>query len=98
MIYLTAQERDYARLFRLDPATKTFTRIDTGIDMFGSLRLAADAAVAVGLGTSPWQPETLVRHAALAENVGFDGVLVSEHFHPWVDDHGSSGFAFSSTL
>jgi dipeptidyl aminopeptidase/acylaminoacyl peptidase len=60
MIYLTAQERDYARLFRLDPATKTFTRIDTGIDMFGSLRLAADAAVAVGLGTSPWQPETLV--------------------------------------
>jgi coenzyme F420-dependent glucose-6-phosphate dehydrogenase len=38
----------------------------------------------------------LVRHAALAEAVGFDMVVVSEHFHPWVDDVSASGFAFST--
>lgn len=47
-------------------------------------------------GHEQWQPETLVRHAVLAEQAGFDGVLVSEHFHPWVDDHGAAGFAFST--
>ncbi len=47
-------------------------------------------------GHEQWQPETLVRHAALAEQVGFDGVVVSEHFHPWVDDHSASGFAFAT--
>jgi coenzyme F420-dependent glucose-6-phosphate dehydrogenase len=47
-------------------------------------------------GHEQWQPETLVRHAVLAEEVGFDGVVVSEHFHPWVDDHSASGFAFST--
>ncbi len=47
-------------------------------------------------GHEQWQPETLVRHAVLAEQAGFDGLLVSEHFHPWVDDHGSAGFAFST--
>jgi len=43
-----------------------------------------------------FQPEVLVEHAILAEQVGFDGVMISEHFHPWVDDHGTSGFTFST--
>jgi coenzyme F420-dependent glucose-6-phosphate dehydrogenase len=47
-------------------------------------------------GHEQWQPEELVRHAVLAEDVGFDGVVVSEHFHPWVDDASASGFAFST--
>lgn len=47
-------------------------------------------------GHEQWQPETLVRHAVIAEEAGFDGVLVSEHFHPWVDDHSAAGFAFST--
>jgi len=47
-------------------------------------------------GHEQFQPETLVDHAVLAENAGFDGVLVSEHFHPWVDDHSASGFAWST--
>lgn len=47
-------------------------------------------------GHEQWQPETLVRHAVLAEQAGFDGVLVSEHFHPWVDDHSAAGFAFAT--
>lgn len=47
-------------------------------------------------GHEQFQPETLVQHAKIAEEAGFDGVLVSEHFHPWVDDHSASGFAFST--
>jgi len=37
-----------------------------------------------------------VEHAALAERAGFDMVVVSEHFHPWVDDASAAGFAFST--
>ncbi len=47
-------------------------------------------------GHEQWQPETLVRHAVVAEAAGFDGLLVSEHFHPWVDDHSAAGFAFAT--
>lgn len=47
-------------------------------------------------GHEQWQPEELVEHAVLAEEVGFDAVVVSEHFHPWVDDDSAAGFAFST--
>jgi coenzyme F420-dependent glucose-6-phosphate dehydrogenase len=47
-------------------------------------------------GHEQWQPEELVQHAALAEQAGFDAVVVSEHFHPWVDDESAAGFAFST--
>lgn len=47
-------------------------------------------------GHEQWQPEELVSHAVLAEKAGFDMVVVSEHFHPWVDDSSASGFAFST--
>ena len=48
------------------------------------------------LGSEEHQPETQVQLAVAAESAGFDGVVISEHFHPWVDDLGSSGFAFST--
>jgi coenzyme F420-dependent glucose-6-phosphate dehydrogenase len=47
-------------------------------------------------GHEQFQPEDVVRHAVLAEEAGFDAVMVSEHFHPWVDDVSASGFAFST--
>lgn len=47
-------------------------------------------------GHEQFQPEELVKHAVLAERAGFDMVLVSEHFHPWTDDLGASGFAFAT--
>jgi G6PDH family F420-dependent oxidoreductase len=47
-------------------------------------------------GHEQWHPEDLVQHAILAEEAGFDAVVVSEHFHPWVDDQAASGFAFST--
>ena len=42
-----------------------------------------------------YQPEVLVDQAVLAEDVGFDVVLGSDHFHPWVDDVSASGFVWS---
>ena len=47
-------------------------------------------------GHEQWHPEELVRHAVLAEEAGFDMVVVSEHFHPWVDDYSASGFAYAT--
>lgn len=47
-------------------------------------------------GHEQYQPEDLVRHAVLAEQAGFDMAVVSEHFHPWVDDDSAAGFAFST--
>lgn len=47
-------------------------------------------------GHEQWQPEELVEHARLAEKAGFDMAVVSEHFHPWVDDRSASGFAFAT--
>lgn len=47
------------------------------------------------LSTEQFQPEVLVEHAVLAEKAGFDGVMISEHFHPWVDDVAANGNAFT---
>lgn len=47
-------------------------------------------------GHEQWQPEELVEHAQLAEQAGFDMLVVSEHFHPWVDDQSAAGFAFAT--
>ncbi len=48
------------------------------------------------LAHEQFQPEELVKHAKAVEEAGFDGVMVSEHLQPWVDDKGASGFAYST--
>ena len=48
------------------------------------------------LGSEQWQPETLLKHAQLAKKAGFDMVTISEHFHPWVDDHSASNFTWTT--
>jgi G6PDH family F420-dependent oxidoreductase len=47
------------------------------------------------LMTETTDPKALVRHAQLAEEAGFDFVSVSDHFHPWLESHGHSPFAWS---
>lgn len=42
-----------------------------------------------------YQPEDLVEQAVRAEAAGFDAVLGSDHFHPWVDDVSAAGFVWS---
>jgi len=40
-------------------------------------------------------PRPLLEYAVLAEELGFDSVAVSDHFHPWRDTGGHAPFAFS---
>lgn len=41
------------------------------------------------------QPEDLIDQAVRAEEVGFDVVFASDHFHPWVDQDSASGFVWT---
>lgn len=40
-------------------------------------------------------PKELVRLAKLAEQAGFEGLWISDHFHPWLDEQGESAFVWS---
>jgi coenzyme F420-dependent glucose-6-phosphate dehydrogenase len=39
-------------------------------------------------------PKDLARNAAAAEEAGFDFVMVSDHYHPWIDRQGHSPFVW----
>jgi G6PDH family F420-dependent oxidoreductase len=40
-------------------------------------------------------PQDLVAQAKLAEQAGFDALWISDHYHPWLDEQGESGFVWS---
>src|SRR5262245_24471043 len=42
-----------------------------------------------------FHPTDLVRWSKQAEDAGFGGVMVSDHFHPWVPSQGQSAFVFA---
>jgi probable non-F420 flavinoid oxidoreductase len=42
-----------------------------------------------------YAPSALLEYARLAEEAGFDGVLSADHFHPWLEENGHSGFGWS---
>jgi G6PDH family F420-dependent oxidoreductase len=48
------------------------------------------------LSSEETAPRELVRQARLAEQAGFDGLWISDHFHPWNDEQGHSGFVWST--
>ena len=47
------------------------------------------------LSSEEHAPLDLVRNAARAEELGFSFVMVSDHFHPWIDAQGQSPFVWS---
>jgi G6PDH family F420-dependent oxidoreductase len=47
------------------------------------------------LACEEYGPAELVRQAGLAEQAGFDALWISDHFHPWLDEQGQSGFVWS---
>ncbi|MFD0558087.1 G6PDH family F420-dependent oxidoreductase [Stackebrandtia endophytica] len=47
------------------------------------------------LASEAFGPLELVRQAVRAEEVGFDFVEISDHYHPWLDGQGHSPFAWS---
>ncbi|MFC5828857.1 LLM class flavin-dependent oxidoreductase [Nonomuraea insulae] len=40
-------------------------------------------------------PNELVRQAKLAEQAGFEGLWISDHYHPWTDTQGQSPFVWT---
>jgi G6PDH family F420-dependent oxidoreductase len=48
------------------------------------------------LSSEETAPRDLVRQASLAEEAGFEGLWISDHFHPWNDEQGHSGFVWST--
>jgi G6PDH family F420-dependent oxidoreductase len=56
-----------------------------------------DPEVRIGyfLSSEEFSPRELVRQARMAEEAGFDGLWISDHFHPWNDEQGHSGFVWS---
>ncbi|WP_406104436.1 TIGR03557 family F420-dependent LLM class oxidoreductase [Micromonospora globbae] len=47
------------------------------------------------LSTEGYGPKEIIRQAVRAEQAGFDFVEMSDHYHPWLDTQGHSGFTWS---
>jgi probable non-F420 flavinoid oxidoreductase len=55
------------------------------------------ASVTIGYHCAHEQlhPSVLLQHASLAASAGFTAAMCSDHFHPWSERQGCSGFAWS---
>jgi G6PDH family F420-dependent oxidoreductase len=51
--------------------------------------------VGLKLATEAFPPEEVVRQTVRAEEAGFDFVELSDHYHPWLETQGHSGFTWS---
>jgi G6PDH family F420-dependent oxidoreductase len=47
------------------------------------------------LATEAFGPQEIVRQTRAAEQAGFDFVEISDHYHPWLEAQGHSGFTWS---
>jgi G6PDH family F420-dependent oxidoreductase len=48
------------------------------------------------LSSEEYTPAQLIEQARLAEEAGFDGLWISDHYHPWNDEQGQSAFVWST--
>jgi G6PDH family F420-dependent oxidoreductase len=47
------------------------------------------------LSTEDWGPRDLVEQARMAERAGFEGLWISDHYHPWNDAQGNAPFVWT---
>jgi G6PDH family F420-dependent oxidoreductase len=52
--------------------------------------------IGYALSSEEFGPRALVELAVRAEEVGFPFLLISDHFHPWLDSQGESPFVWST--
>jgi G6PDH family F420-dependent oxidoreductase len=52
--------------------------------------------IGYSLSSEELGPKALVHHARLAQEAGFQGLWISDHFHPWNDEQGHSPFVWSA--
>jgi G6PDH family F420-dependent oxidoreductase len=48
------------------------------------------------LSSEEFGPRALLEQARMAEEAGFQGLWISDHYHPWNDEQGHSGFVWST--
>jgi G6PDH family F420-dependent oxidoreductase len=48
------------------------------------------------LSSEEWGPRELVQQAVKARDAGFDGLWISDHYHPWNDEQGHSPFVWAT--
>jgi G6PDH family F420-dependent oxidoreductase len=48
------------------------------------------------LSSEEFGPRELIAQARMAEDAGFQGLWISDHYHPWNDAQGHSGFVWST--
>jgi G6PDH family F420-dependent oxidoreductase len=48
------------------------------------------------LSSEEFDPRELIKQARMAEDAGFHGLWISDHYHPWNDEQGHSGFVWST--
>ena len=51
--------------------------------------------VGYALSSEEHAPHALIDQAAAAEKAGFEFALISDHFHPWIDEQGESPFVWT---
>ena len=54
-----------------------------------------NVTIGFALSSEEFSGPDLVRWAQAAEDAGFGDVMVSDHFHPWIDEQGHSPFVWS---
>src|SRR5258706_15994674 len=42
-----------------------------------------------------FHPSDLLKWSRQAEDIGFGGIMASDHFHPWTPEQGQSGFVWA---
>jgi coenzyme F420-dependent glucose-6-phosphate dehydrogenase len=53
------------------------------------------AAIAYHASHEQFSPGELIRYAIMAEKAGFQAINSSDHFHPWGEAQGQSGYSFA---
>ncbi|HLH14476.1 MAG TPA: LLM class F420-dependent oxidoreductase [Solirubrobacteraceae bacterium] len=48
------------------------------------------------LSSEEFSPRELIEQAKMAEQAGFEGLWISDHFHPWNDEQGHASFVWST--
>jgi G6PDH family F420-dependent oxidoreductase len=48
------------------------------------------------LSSEEWGPKDLIAQAAQAQQAGFEGLWISDHYHPWIDAQGHSAFVWGT--
>jgi G6PDH family F420-dependent oxidoreductase len=48
------------------------------------------------ISSEEWGPKDLIAQAVQAQQAGFEGLWISDHYHPWNDAQGHSGFVWGT--